>query len=506
MEDLSLKPVFRTPQLLVALVAAAAIIAGCGGGQQSSVVPGAAPAKDAVQPAGSVGQRVPFYSISYLKEHPDLVRSVGEHAKATNREALASGSGQLTYHNGPIQKYPKIYLIFWGFTGSNDTTHDPNGMATYLTNYVNSLGGSGIANVSTQYYESARGNITNPSNQAGGVWYDSSSLPPSTYTEANIQSEANKAVSHFGYNADGNYVIVTPHNYTTSGFGTQFCAFHNSMSGGSGPIAYTDLPYVSDAGSGCGVGNVNSPGTLDGASIVGGHEMEETITDPGAGNGWIDSTGAENGDKCAWTGDANVTMGNGAVFPNQPEWSNAISGCAFTYGSNPTPPPPTPTPAPTGTPAPTPTPGGGGCSGQILLNPGFESGSASWSATSGVINTDAAHSHSGSGYSWLDGYGSTHTDTLSQAVTIKAGCRATFTYWLSITTSESGTTAYDRLTLTANGSTKQSFSNVNKMGYTQQTVDLSAYAGTTVTLKWTGTEDASLATNFFIDDGAVTLH
>ncbi len=38
--------------------------------------------------------------------------------------------------------------------------------------------------------------------------------------------------------------------------------------------------------------------------------------------------------------------------------------------------------------------GGGGCSGQRLVNPGFESGSASWTATSGVINTDGAHSHS----------------------------------------------------------------------------------------------------------------
>src|SRR6266702_4482191 len=62
------------------------------------------------------------------------------------------------------------------------------------------------------------------------------------------------------------------------------------------------------------------------------------------------------------------------------------------------------------------TSGGTGCSGQKLTNPGFESGSTGWSATAGVINTDGAHSHAGSGYSWLDGYGTTHTDTLSQSV------------------------------------------------------------------------------------------
>ena len=123
-----------------------------------------------------------------------------------------------------------------------------------------------------------------------------------------------------------------------------------------------------------------------------------------------------------------------------------------------------------------------------------------------MINTDGAHSHAGSGYAWLDGYGTTHTDTLSQSVAVPAGCKATLTYYLSISTSETTTTtAYDKLTLTANGTSKQTFSNLNKGGYAVRTVDLSSYAGQTVTIKWTGTEDSSLATSFFIDDTALTL-
>jgi hypothetical protein len=150
--------------------------------------------------------------------------------------------------------------------------------------------------------------------------------------------------------------------------------------------------------------------------------------------------------------------------------------------------------------------GGGSCSGQKLVNPGFESGSTGWTATSGVINTDGAHAHSGSGYSWLDGYGTTHTDTLAQTVTITAGCSANLTYYLYISSSEGTTTAYDKLTLTANGTTVQSFSNVNKgTGYVQRSVNLSAYAGQSVALKWTGTEDSSLVTSFFIDDTALNL-
>lgn len=436
-----------------------------------------------------------------------------------------AATNNLIYGGGPIQKAPKIYLVFWGWSGANDTTADPDGMATYLTNYVNAYGGSNIANVQTQYTGTGQGNITNYHPELQGTWYDNSTMPPTNYAESDIQAEANRAVAKFGYSPDANYVIVTPHNYTTSGFMSQFCAFHNSMSGSNGPIAYTDLPYIPDAGSGCGQGSINSPGTLDGVSIVSGHEISETITDPGAGNGWVDSSGAEDGDKCAWTNDSNQTMYGGAVFPNQPEWSNAISGCAYSYGSSPTPTPvptatpipPTPTPVPTATPTvgptatpvPTPTPAGG-CSGQLFVNPGFESGQTGWTTTSGVINTDGAYSHSGSGYAWLDGYGTTHTDTLSQKVTIKAGCKATLTYWLYVETQEGSSTAYDHLNVQVNGVTKQSFSNINayttNTSYAQESLDLSAYSGQTVTIKWVGTEDASLETSFFIDDTAVNLH
>lgn len=151
--------------------------------------------------------------------------------------------------------------------------------------------------------------------------------------------------------------------------------------------------------------------------------------------------------------------------------------------------------------------GGATCSGQKLTNPGFESGATGWTASSGVINTDGAYSHTGSGYAWLDGYGTTHTDTLAHSFTIPSGCIATVRYYLWIDSREGTSTAYDKLTLTANGTAVQSFSNVNKgTGYVQRSVKLgSAYAGKTVTLKWTGTEDSALATSFLIDDTSATL-
>jgi len=151
----------------------------------------------------------------------------------------------------------------------------------------------------------------------------------------------------------------------------------------------------------------------------------------------------------------------------------------------------------------------GGCSAsQLLGNPGFESGNTIWSSTPAVIgqNGPAEPAHTGTWDAWLDGYGTTHTDTLSQAVTIPAACTGTtFSFWLHIDTSETTTTtAFDKLTITANGTTIATFSNLNHAsGYQQHSYSLGSFAGQTVTLKFTGTEDSSLQTSFVVDDTAV---
>ncbi|CAM5532784.1 putative Ig domain-containing protein [Streptomyces griseorubiginosus] len=150
---------------------------------------------------------------------------------------------------------------------------------------------------------------------------------------------------------------------------------------------------------------------------------------------------------------------------------------------------------------------GGTCtSSQLLGNAGFESGNTTWTASSGVITNGTGESaHSGSYYAWLDGYGSAHTDTLSQSVTVPSGCKATFTFYLHIDTKETGSTAYDKLTVSAGSTTLATYSNVNAAtGYVQKSFDLSSFAGSTVTLKFSGVEDSSLQTSFVIDDTAVT--
>jgi xanthomonalisin len=158
---------------------------------------------------------------------------------------------------------------------------------------------------------------------------------------------------------------------------------------------------------------------------------------------------------------------------------------------------------------------GGGGSTNVVTNGGFESVATPWTMSAGTLCTNAGCSgetaHAGTGFAWLDGYGSTHTDTVSQSITIPAGkTSASLTFYVHIDTQETGSTAYDKLTVgVTSGSTTTTmatYSNVNAAaGYVLKTISLNAYIGKTVTLTFTGKEDSSLATSFVLDDVAVNV-
>jgi Putative Ig domain len=162
------------------------------------------------------------------------------------------------------------------------------------------------------------------------------------------------------------------------------------------------------------------------------------------------------------------------------------------------------------------SPANGGCTpAQLLRNPGFETGTAApWTATSGVISNNSSEPpHSGSWDAWLDGYGTTHTDTLAQTVSIPASCTtAALSFWLHIDTAETTTTAYDTLQvqiLNSSGtvlSTLHTYSNLDHAtGYTQRSFSLAPYIGQTITLKFIGSEDYEYQTSFVIDDTAISV-
>ena len=241
---------------------------------------------------------------------------------------------QLTYGGGPVLQKPLVYIVYWGFAGPSN---DPSGEQTYLTNFVSGVGGSHWMNITHQYYQinhlGTHQKIKNTVGQLAGTWVDLTNPVPSAPTDGQIQTEAQNLEAHFGFSKYASYVVATPHDHNSPGFGTQYCAYHGASNSAHGLIAYTNLPYMTDAGFNCGENFINSGpgGLLDGVSIVEGHEYAESQTDPHPFSGWNSSQG-EIGDLCAWlkppAGDITLSTGTFAV---QGLWSNANSNCVIHF-------------------------------------------------------------------------------------------------------------------------------------------------------------------------------
>lgn len=160
-----------------------------------------------------------------------------------------------------------------------------------------------------------------------------------------------------------------------------------------------------------------------------------------------------------------------------------------------------------------------GASVNLLQNPGFESGAAAWTqnASGGfpIISawTDVP-AHTGSYYSWLGGYNS-GTDILEQSVTIPSTAgSASVEFWYRISTAETSTsTAYDVLKVELYNSsgtkltTLATLSNLNTTGgvwVKSSALNVSAFKGQTVRVRFTATMDGSNNTNFLVDDVSLT--
>jgi hypothetical protein len=235
----------------------------------------------------------------------------------------------LVYRNGSVLRTPVIYVVYWGFNVSGS---DPSGEQSYMTSFLNGVGKSAWMNTDHQYYQIKNGktqHIKNPAGQLKNTWVDPSSVPSSP-SDAQVRAEAAALEAHFGYNKNASYVVATPHGHNSPGFGSSFCAYHGAASSNGGTISYTNLPYMTDAGRNCGENSVNpgSKGILDGVSIVEGHELAESQTDPQPISGWYNTQYGEIGDICAWQGLGNTVLTTG-TFAVQPLWSNAASACVL---------------------------------------------------------------------------------------------------------------------------------------------------------------------------------
>ncbi len=233
-------------------------------------------------------------------------------------------TGPVTYHGGIVQTRPSIYVVFWGFHTSDA---DPDGVAARMQDFLRRVGGSAWLRTAAQYYQMpGHKHVTNLPNQLKGVWFDDVHPIPSNLDGlggmARLAKEVQELGRHFAsHDVNAAYVIAIPHG--RGGFPNGGCAYHGlQMKGPFYPAVV--IPYIPDAGTGCGAGIVTGS-SLDGVTIALGHELAETQTDP-EGGAWYNSDFEEIADICAWQNLQNTSFG-GVSFPTQPLWSNAAGTC-----------------------------------------------------------------------------------------------------------------------------------------------------------------------------------
>jgi len=266
-------------------------------------------------------------------------------AKATGPAVTSSN---MTYHGGPVSLTPTVYISWWGSqwnTGFSTGGYTSVQAQTYVTGFFGNVGGSSWHQIDTQYCQgvaigtvncgTSGQHITNPAGELAGTWVDTTSLPR-RISQNSIANAAIRLMNHFGgFNANAIYLVYTPSGHSMSGFGTQWCAWHDNTSSGGHQVAYGYIPYIPNAGASCGMNFVNGTnnsygnGYFDGFSIVAGHEFMEAETDmtPSTSVAWQGPGGGsdENADKCAWNQNggtsANISLG-GHNYAVQPIWSN----------------------------------------------------------------------------------------------------------------------------------------------------------------------------------------
>ncbi|HEU4479735.1 MAG TPA: M36 family metallopeptidase [Pyrinomonadaceae bacterium] len=155
--------------------------------------------------------------------------------------------------------------------------------------------------------------------------------------------------------------------------------------------------------------------------------------------------------------------------------------------------------------------GAGGGGTNVIVNPGFESGTTPWVFSGQAIRSTGAYPHSGIAYAIINGVNSS-SGTLYQTVTVPSG-GANLNFWLNITTSEAPGTIYDRLFIEVRNTsgtllaTLTTFSNVNSgtagVYVLRGPYSLNSWAGQTVRIQFRGTNDITLPTSFRVDDVSV---
>jgi len=228
-----------------------------------------------------------------------------------------TSQGPLLDNGGPVLPASNTYAIWWG-----NSAAWPSDTKAGIDSLFTGLNGTSFLGIGTQYMRGASVTSSFHTN-----WTDTSTPPRGAPNTSAIVSEACRAIAVNGAKPDPNGIYFV---YTSNFPHSNYCAWHSHGTCNGVDIKVAYMPNTTGVAGcdlldvvnlGC---NTLSEGTQSLANVT-SHEFMETITDPDL-SAWYDSSGAEIGDKCAWTFSSCVTLSN-STWQLQQEWSNATSSC-----------------------------------------------------------------------------------------------------------------------------------------------------------------------------------
>jgi hypothetical protein len=262
--------------------------------------------------------------------HPEgmQIRAGAAHGHVPARAARAANrhsNVNMLWHNGAIMTTSHVQPIYWGTSwGASSFVGDKQtGLNAFYAGYSN----SGYAKTSDEYTGS-NGQV-GPANSVTADVVDTTAAPSRAPSTTAVLGE----VAKYFPNPDpsGYYAVYVD----TKRGNTGYCAWHSAGTINGQPVTFAFF-FNLDGDPGCDPGN-NVSGHSQGLAAlanVSAHELSEARTDP-ANGGWYDSSGAENGDKCAWTFNVpSVKFSNGSQWTLQGEWSNGAYTAGTGYPNN----------------------------------------------------------------------------------------------------------------------------------------------------------------------------
>jgi hypothetical protein len=256
---------------------------------------------DITPPAAPVG----------IPAHPQLAKTP---ARPTGTGIGVIGSKgdrtrhRVEYHGGPLMLAPtNLYFIWYGsWSGS--------AAPAILVDLAQNLGGSAYFDVVTRYAGAVGTAPVNSVSYSGSI-NDSYSFGI-TLTRFDVGFIVATAVANqlLPADPDGIYVVFTSVDVgETSGFGTEYCGFHNTSSSGGVTLKFVFVGHPDRAPTRCKPQTVgpNGDAAADAMANVLVNGLFNTIVDPEL-TGWYDRFLLEPADKCAWNFGTTYTTTNGA--------------------------------------------------------------------------------------------------------------------------------------------------------------------------------------------------